>query len=102
MDISNGRLINNKYRGKKSHPVFENRILQQGVKAKVNSSSYQQLQQQQKKSVEIVKVREIKAAEPEMPEKRTRSFIFFLYLKKSFSKNVHSFNLISAQWARKF
>ena len=69
--------------------------MQQGVKAKVNnSSSYQQ----QKKSIEIVKVREIKAAEPEMPEKRTRSFIFFLYLKKSFfSKNVHSFNLISVK-----
>ena len=84
MDISNGRLINNKYRGKKSHhPVFENRILQQGVKAKLNSPSYQLQQQQQqgslldnaqqqekKNSVEIVKVREIKAPEPEMPEKR--------------------------------
>ena len=84
MDISNGRLINNKYRGKKSHhPVFENRILQQGVKAKLNSPSYQLQQQQQaslldnaqqqqekKKPVEIVKVREIKAPEPEMPEKR--------------------------------
>ena len=72
MDISNGRLINNKYRGKKSHhPVFENRILQQGVKAKLNSPSYQlQQQQEKKKPVEIVKVREIKAPEPEMPEKR--------------------------------
>ena len=74
MDISNGRLINNKYRGKKSHhPVFENRILQQGVKAKLNSPSYQLQQQQQQKEknpVEIVKVREIKAPEPEMPEKR--------------------------------
>lgn len=84
MDISNGRLINNKYRGKKSHhPVFENRILQQGVKAKLNSPSYQLQQQQQqgslldnaqqqekKNPVEIVKVREIKAPEPEMPEKR--------------------------------
>ena len=73
MDISNGRLINNKYRGKKSHhPVFENRILQQGVKAKLNSPSYQLQQQQQKEKnpVEIVKVREIKAPEPEMPEKR--------------------------------
>ena len=73
MDISNGRLINNKYRGKKSHhPVFENRILQQGVKAKLNSPSYQLQQQQQKEQnpVEIVKVREIKAPEPEMPEKR--------------------------------
>jgi len=84
LDISNGRLINNKYRGKKSHhPVFENRILQQGVKAKLNSPSYQLQQQQQqgslldnaqqqekKNPVEIVKVREIKAPEPEMPEKR--------------------------------
>ena len=84
MDISNGRLINNKYRGKKSHhPVFENRILQQGVKAKLNSPSYQlqqqqaslldnaqQQQQEKKKPVEIVKVREIKGPEPEMPEKR--------------------------------
>ena len=72
MDISNGRLINNKYRGKKSHhPVFENRILQQGVKAKLNSPSYQlQQQQKEKNPVEIVKVREIKAPEPEMPEKR--------------------------------
>ena len=64
--------------------MFENRILQQGVKAKLNSPSYQLQQQQQaslldnaqqqqqekKKPVEIVKVREIKAPEPEMPEKR--------------------------------
>ena len=63
--------------------MFENRILQQGVKAKLNSPSYQlqqqqaslldnaQQQQQEKKNpVEIVKVREIKAPEPEMPEKR--------------------------------
>lgn len=54
--------------------MFENRILQQGVKAKLNSPSYQ-LQQQQASlldnaPVEIVKVREIKAPEPEMPEKR--------------------------------
>ena len=57
--------------------MFENRILQQGVKAKVNSSSYQLQKQQiqEEKPVEIVKVCEIKAAEPEMPEKRTRSFI---------------------------
>ena len=51
--------------------MFENRILQQGVKAKLNSPSYQlQQQQEKKKPVEIVKVREIKAPEPEMPEKR--------------------------------
>ena len=52
--------------------MFENRILQQGVKAKLNSPSYQLQQQQQKEQnpVEIVKVREIKAPEPEMPEKR--------------------------------
>ena len=53
--------------------MFENRILQQGVKAKLNSPSYQLQQQQQQKEknpVEIVKVREIKAPEPEMPEKR--------------------------------
>ena len=62
--------------------MFENRILQQGVKAKLNSPYQLQQQQQQgslldnaqqqekKNPVEIVKVREIKAPEPEMPEKR--------------------------------
>ena len=37
-DNLNGHLINNKYRGRKKHPVFENKTtLQQDVKAKVSS-----------------------------------------------------------------